>query len=246
MRILITRPWEDAERLAELLRQRRYEPIISPLMEIRFLDGPEIPLDGVQAILATSANGVRALERRTARRDVPIFAVGPQTAAAARAAGFTSIKDAQGDALALSDAVQKWATPVKGPLLHVAGEQRAGDLATRLARAGFQVHAEALYRTVSAECLSEEATDALRSGMLDAAMLFSPRSARLFAQCVARDGLEQSCVHLAALCISQATADATVPLAFARMSVAARPNLEAMLALLDEMQNSRNERVGSR
>ena len=45
-------------------------------------------LDGVQAILATSANGVRALARRTPRRDLPLFAVGPQTAARGAEAGI--------------------------------------------------------------------------------------------------------------------------------------------------------------
>src|ERR1041385_1135905 len=102
MRVLVTRPRDDAERTAGLLRARGHEPILSPLMEIRFVDGPEIPPERIQAILITSANGVRGLARRTAHREVPVFAVGAQTAAAAKAAGFSNVKSANGEARALA------------------------------------------------------------------------------------------------------------------------------------------------
>ena len=243
MRILITRPEEDAQRLAELLRARGHEPILSPLMEIRFLDGPKILLDGVQANLVTSANGIRALARRTRRREIPVFAVGPQTAAAARDAGFIVVKDAQGDALALADAVPKWAAASGGVLVHVAGRERTGDLAGRLSQAGFQVRTEILYEAVPAESLSTAAIDAIRSGKLDAFMLFSPRSARTFVRCVAQAHLKTSCRKLVALCISDPTADATAPLAFAQTRVAKRPNLDAMLSLLDDARTNTTDRV---
>src|ERR1700749_3338061 len=80
MRVLVTRPEEDAVRIAEILKSRGHEPVIAPLLKTNFHNGPDISLDGVQAILATSANGVRALATRTRRRDIPLFAVGPQTA----------------------------------------------------------------------------------------------------------------------------------------------------------------------
>jgi uroporphyrinogen-III synthase len=201
-------------------------------MEIRFLDGPEIPLDGIQAVLATSANGVRALARRTRVRDVPVFAVGPQTAAAARAAGFDRIKDAQGDALALAEVVARWSTPEGGPLLHVAGRDRAGHLAATLAERGFEVRVEVLYDAVEARRLSEEAAAALASAHLDAVMLFSPRSARIFSDRVREANLAGRCGKVTALCISRATADAVAALSFAAVRVAAKPNQDSMLDLL--------------
>ena len=79
MRLLVTRPREDGEAFAKLLAARGHEAVVAPVMEVQFLAGPPVPLEGVQAVLATSANGVRALVRRTQRRDVPLFAVGPQT-----------------------------------------------------------------------------------------------------------------------------------------------------------------------
>ena len=63
MRILVTRPWDDAREISRKSEERGHRVICAPLLTIEFFDGPEISLDGVQAILATSANGVRALVR---------------------------------------------------------------------------------------------------------------------------------------------------------------------------------------
>jgi uroporphyrinogen-III synthase len=219
--------------MAAALRARGHEPILSPLMEIRFLDGPEISLDGIQAVLATSAKGVRALARRTPRRDVPLFAVGPQTAAAAEAAGFRRTKNAQGEASALADAAAQWSTPQAGPLLHVAGRERARDLAAALGERGFEVRVQVLYEAREATALSKDSAEALASVQLDAVMLFSPRSARIFSDRVREAKLDGQCGRMTALCISQATADAVAALSFAAVRVADKPNQESMLDLLD-------------
>src|SRR6185436_13489885 len=104
MRILVTRPLEDGREIARLLAERGHQTLLSPLLEPRFQDGPlpQEALAGVQAVLATSANGIRALIRRTSRRDLSIFAVGPQTADEARGAGFKDVRSADGDAKALA------------------------------------------------------------------------------------------------------------------------------------------------
>ena len=76
MRLLVTRPREDAEVLAVLLRERGVETIIEPLISIRDVDGPGLDLAGVQALLITSANGIRAFSRRQGDRDIAVFAIG--------------------------------------------------------------------------------------------------------------------------------------------------------------------------
>ncbi|MEE8274408.1 MAG: uroporphyrinogen-III synthase, partial [Alphaproteobacteria bacterium] len=97
MRVLITRPREDAEALAEALAVRGVEALVEPLLEIVPLNPGDFDLAGVQAALLTSANGARALAAATGSRDVPVLAVGEATAAAARAAGFAEVAVAGGD-----------------------------------------------------------------------------------------------------------------------------------------------------
>ena len=228
MRVLITRPPEDGEALAARLVAAGHRPLLAPLLAPRWFDGPPLDLAGVAAILATSANGVRALIRRTERRDVPVFAVGPQTADEARAAGFGRVENADGDAAALAEAAPRWLKPDAGTLLHACGEENIGGLAERLSACGYAVRREILY-AVDALKLSPLAETALRAGEIDAALFFSPRSARGFLEQTA--GLNLAAVT--ALCISPATAAALRHGRFAAIRTAARPNQEALLALLD-------------
>ncbi len=219
--------------MAALLRARGHEPIISPLTEIRFSQGPDISLDGVQAILATSANGARALARRTTRRDVPVFAVGRHTAAAAEVAGFHIVKSADGDAARLAASVVEWATPEGGILLHAAGREHRTDLSLRIGNEGFRVRTQIVYEATECASLSEQALAALRCREIDAVLFFSPRSARLFAQRMQQERLSLAAANLTAVCISHAAAEALLPLTFSDVRIANRPDQEAVLQLLD-------------
>jgi uroporphyrinogen-III synthase len=228
MKILVTRPLVDGREIAARLAELGHQALLAPLLEPRFFDGPEPALDDVQAILATSANGVRALIRRTPRRDIPIFAVGPQTAEEATKAGFAEVRSADGDAVALAEAAARWARP-EGVLLHVCGEDAPGRLADTLAHRGFPVRRVVLYGMAPAGELPPEVRTALDEGRLDAVMFFSPRSARLFLS-LAR-GLPIA--GLTAFCISPATADVLASGIFAEVRIADRPNQAAMLSLAD-------------
>ncbi len=229
MRVLVTRPLEDGAETARELAARGHEALLAPLLATRFFDGPEVVLDGVQAILATSANGVRALARRTRQRGLPIFAVGPQTTAEAMAHGFSDVKNADGDAATLARAARDWAKPENGALLHVAGEGNDGKLAASLS--DFSVRREILYAVTAVEKMPAQALAALRNAEVDAALFFSPRSAAVFRDLMREEDLKLD--GIAAAAISAATAQALVPLRFAAVHVAPRPNLESLLNTLN-------------
>lgn len=236
MRILITRPQEDAARFAERLRGHGHEPLCSSLLSVRFFDGPELTFVNVSAILATSANGMRAFARRTARRDLKILAVGPQTADAAHKSGFEDVECADGDASTLAAAVLNWVKPEDGVLLHAASADNEGQVKTLLAEEGYTVDVIVLYEVIAVHKLPTMAREALAGNSLDAAVVFSPRSAMALRDCVQRAGLDEACTKIAAVCISKATADALQPLTFRKLVVAAKPNQDAMLAAVDEVQ----------
>lgn len=233
MRVLVTRPQGDAELTAALLSAKGHDAIVAPLLDIRMRPGPDIALDDVQAILVTSANGVRALAHRTQRRDVKIFAVGTQTASAARALGFRNVADAAGDGAALAALVAAQLMPKAGPLLHAAGAEAHGALAELLTQKGFTLRREVLYEARAADMLPQAARYALAERRLDAVLFYSPRTARIFTGLVQAGGVRDGCREIIALCISQPTADALAPLAFRDIRVAAHPDSEALLALLD-------------
>ena len=134
MKILVTRPRADAEDLAKLLQARGHEVVLEPLLDIAMLPGEAVPADGVQALLFTSANGVRALLARndgniSALRNLAVYTVGDATARSAKEAGFGDVHSASGDVKSLAALVSARVRPAVGPLLHIAGSDVAGDLA---------------------------------------------------------------------------------------------------------------------
>ena len=231
MRVLVTRPLGDAEETAARLAALGHEAVLAPLLTIKFRAGGDIPLDGVQAILITSANGIRALVTRTNRRDVTVLAVGAQSAKTARTLGFVNVRHARRDAEALAELAAASLAAPDGALFHAAGSETRGNLKELLAARGFVVRSEVLYDAVIAETFPPQLRATFAA--LDAVLFFSPRTARIFAGIAAKENLALFCRSLRALCISEATAEELTTLDFREVRVAAEPNQDALLALLD-------------
>lgn len=234
MRALVTRPRAQAEMLAVLLAGQGVEAVIEPLIDIVERTASLPDLAGVQAILCTSANGVRALARASGERGVALLAVGDATARAAHAAGFRDVASAGGDVADLARLARQCLRPDKGKLLHVAGSEVAGDLAGLLGSAGFAVERVALYEARAAEALSPETARLIERGEIDLALFFSPRTAAIFARLVAAAEIADGLTAAAALSISAAANAALGDLPFRDRAIAATPTQAAMLALITQ------------
>jgi uroporphyrinogen-III synthase len=235
LRALVTRPREAAAALAAALAARGLEAVIEPMLEVHFRAGASPDLTGVQAVLCTSANGVHALARTSAERRLPLLAVGDATAARARAEGFTSVASAGGDAVDLVRLAAARLDPREGRLLHVCGDAVAGDLAGGLREHGFTVERSILYEARPIPALSQAATDAIRSGAIDFALFFSPRTAAIFARLANDGGVASYCATMTALSIS-ATADAVLGvLPWRERCIAESPEQPALLVALDRL-----------
>lgn len=244
MRLLLTRPREDAAQSAERLAALGHEVALEPLLTIRLRPQPEAlaeALAGAQALALTSVNGLRALiaseegasEAATKRRDLPVFAVGPASAEAARAAGFRCVESAEGDAAALAGLIVRRLDPGAGALLHPAGRVSAGGLAERLAAAGFELRRLVLYEAAPAERLGERTRAGLHARAFDGALFYSPRTAATFVSLVREAGLEGDCRGLTAYCLSPAVAAALAPLGLKRLRIATEPSEAALLQTVE-------------
>lgn len=229
MRLLITRPRDDAEALAATLRRLGIDALIEPLIDVVDVASPAPDMTGVQALLVTSANGVRAFARRQPDRAVKVLAVGDSSAAAARDLGFRSVRSAQGDVKALAALVRAELDPKAGALLHVAASDVAGDLAGALGRAGFDYRRAVLYQAIASDRFSDEARAALQGGALDGVVLFSPRTAGAFVALARRAGLAERCRDLIAFCLSRAVADNAAALSWRDVIVARRPDQASLI-----------------
>ena len=104
MHILLTRPKDDIPALKNKLIERGFTVSACPILDITILPVEEVDaqtsqtLDAAQAYLFTSANGVRAASHHglTQNPERSVFAVGPATANACKAAGFQTVSEAGG------------------------------------------------------------------------------------------------------------------------------------------------------
>lgn len=233
MRVLVTRPRADAEAFAAHLRALGHTTFIEPLIDIAFLDGPPLDLEGVQALAFTSANGARAAARRTANRSIPVLAVGPATAAEAKAQGFTSVSQSTGEGVeGLSRHIRATCGPANGSIVHLTGTVTAGDLKADLGAHEFTVRTERIYEARAADGVTGALKAELSAGLIDAAAFFSPRTASLFAALIGAENLAPACRGMTALALSTAVANALHPLEFLHLRIAREPTTDAMLALL--------------
>ena len=235
IRALVTRPLPDAGRTADALAARGVAALVEPMLRIEFLPPPALDLGDVQALLFTSANGVRAFAAASPERGLPAFAAGDATAREARAAGFLRIESAAGGARELAGLAAARCAPPAGALLHASGEAIAGNLAGSLAEAGFVVRCEVLYRALAVRALSPALAGELAAARLRLALFFSPRTAAVFARLALRSGIEESCRSVHACVLSEAVGRALEGVAWREVRVAGRPDHEAMMAEVDRI-----------
>ncbi len=218
--LLMTRPRAAAKRfmarLAPDLRDR-LRVIYAPLLEIVGLPDP-VALDGMRGVIFTSANGVAAARERGVRPSLPVSCVGDATAEAARRAGWT-VDDSFETADALVAALS--ARHPQAPLLHLRGVHARGDIAGRLTAMGIETRAQALYDQ-QLVALSDAARKALQGDDPVIVPLFSPRTARQFADA----GRGHAPLYLAA--ISEAAAKPLENMNHSALIVADRPDGAAM------------------
>lgn len=240
LRVLVTRPREDAAGLVADLEARGHRAMLAPLLTIVPRDSVDWPAGhkNAQALLVTSANGARAFARLDPRRALPVYAVGDASAATARDLGFGDVRSASGNVQDLAALIKQTLDPAGGPLLHPAAGKLAGDLQGALGAVGFTVLRAVLYDAVPVTALSADCRQALNDGLIDAITFFSPRTGASFVSLIETAGLSAACEKVAAVCLSPAVAEAVSALTWRRVAVAERPEQTALLALLDGLSAS--------
>ncbi len=214
MKLLVLRPQPGADETAARARALGLDPVVAPLFSVRPL--PWTPPDPGEfdAVMLTSASAARqATTGLAAFRDLPCYAVGDATAAAAEEAGFGDVRVGPDDGKSLllmmaEDEVRR--------VFHPCGQDHIAighpDLAiTRIP----------VYAAEAADRLPVAAEDML-------ALLHSPRAAALFA------GLAGDRTRIRIAAISLKTARAAGE-GWQSVSVAPRPRDQALLELAAEL-----------
>lgn len=227
--LLMTRPPKGNARFLALLPdalRAQFNVVESPLIKIS--PTGEVPLlKDVDHVIFTSQNGVEVASDLTPDRR-PAICVGQRTTERACELGWDA-KMAGKDSGEFLQVLLR--TPPKGRLLHLRGAESRGAIAKTLQNAGITCGEQVLYAQ-ELQDFSASANGLIQSDMPLIVTLFSPRTARHFAQIMPQRQ------HLTLIVLSDAVAEPLRCLQCEALHVSKTPNAPAMAALLDHVAGS--------
>lgn len=231
--ILILRPQPGASETAERAGAIGLDALVAPIFEIEPIQWQAPDASEFAAILFTSANAPRfgGAELKLFL-DLPCYAVGESTAAAAGKAGFRNIRTGPSDGAALVEMMVHDGIPAA---FHASGRDHVA-----LEHQDIRIERRAVYASNAVAFLPPEAVMALGKDTL--ALLHSPRAASHFAALVEAAGLSKQRTGLAA--ISKAAAVAAGE-GWKSIAVSPEPRDHALLELAAKLCKTGPPRMGS-
>ncbi len=246
MSILVTRPHPDNAATADHLRARGHTVLLAPALKLEpvaFLGESEASFD---AVLVTSANAIRAVAPQLpdlGLLQLPLFAVGEHTAAAARETGFAEVIVAGGDAASLRDkgmrSAREKVLKKNSTLLYLAGADLSRDLGGELGAEGFRVVTQTTYRMAPVKHLPREVCDGFAAHGIEAVLHYSRRSARAFLDAARDEGVEISALAIPHCCLSETVAGVLRDAGASQVLVAATPDETALFDTLERALRTR-------
>ena len=228
--IIVTRAEPGAEETYQRLKTRDLNAIKSPVLQLIPDASVQIPEpETLSGLIFTSANGVRTYTARDVTNALPVWCVGPATAAAARDAGIEKVFESAGNALDLAAFITERSEPSGKPLLHVANNAAKGDLKRALAANGYSVDFCPLYAMKPATILTQEARTALLDEKACVVLIHSAKGADAFAH-LAR---ETSGRNLIAVAISEPASRPLRALRPRDVFIAESPNEDGLFAAFE-------------
>ncbi len=213
-RVVVTRAADQASKLADRLRELGATVVLAPT--IRFEPVPFVLPDGLDWVVVTSPNGVAALtDLGTARLAV----VGPGTADAARAAGFSV---ALIPARALAESLVEEFASGPGRVAVVQADIARGVAVDGLRAKGWDVTAVTAYRTLAVDA---EPTVSAAIATADAITFTSGSTVRSFVTAYGVDRLPGSVIS-----IGPVTTNACAHLGISVTVTASEHNIDGLVA----------------
>ncbi len=226
MPVLLTRPREDSLRVAGILEADGIQSLIWPLTEIDFFEQPIDLPSGLDGIVFSSGNAVRAFARCSDERNLTAFCVGNRTAELAGEAGFLDIRSADGS---FDELVGLIHASKPGSVHYLRGEDVSGDLPGTLIDNGIACTSSVVYRARPSNGPDAKVRRALVEGSLDVVTIWSRRNATLFRESVG-NSTNWQIGQATLVCISENALGELGKMGFRRTIVASRPNATQMLA----------------
>lgn len=241
-RILITRPQPSAARFASILHQEKCETFIEPMAECVAFTRDEIAQQLAQhsppqTLIITSSAAIHSGCETLFPPDLPVWAVGSASAAAAQQAGFLHVHAGDNDAAALAQRITQL-VPKNTALLYLRAEEIAYDLANHLRRAGYLVEECVTYRMQPRAALTDDLITAIRKKQIHVATFFSAAAAQSWGRLVKQAALFDDCAGICAVAFSPQVAEALRAIGWKSLLICPEPKMDCMIKTLRQLREN--------
>ncbi len=226
--ILVTRTLPGARASAARLTDLGYTAFIDPVLEVHCTGQGTPDLDGIQAVIVTSAHGVTAFVNLQNTRVLPLYCFAGASLEAANHAVYPGpLHTLTGNADELTAMVSDNLRPQNGAVLWVRGCHFAYDVTTALVTKGFAVREWEAYVTRPVKTFLPETIKAWHDDNITAALFHSARGAKTFLTLAGQADL--SLGQISAFAISKEVAKSLVCAGFNAVHNAQTPSDTAII-----------------
>lgn len=177
--IWVTRPSGQADEICHIIKTKGYVPYVESLMS-KVVKNVEIPTD-CEGYIFTSVNGVESFIKNCESVDKIAYCVGDSTAKKAKDVGFKNIIISGGDVNHLAESI-KDSVDKSVYLVHISGSEVSKTFMELIP--DYNIKRVVAYEMNHTTSLSDETKYILENKLFHGVTLFSPRTAKIFANLV--------------------------------------------------------------
>lgn len=227
MKILITRPINEATALAAKLEKLGHSTIIEPLMKIEILEASNFD-DFIQydAIIISSKNAIRAISK--APKSLKLIIVGKESTKFAKSNGFINSTYGGANITELKKNLNNYHN-----LLYLTGSDITDNLNTIKAKITRQV----VYRTEPIHTISANFLNFIKDPQAKIILFFSTITSQIFKNIINDHQLNSYCGNIIALTLSTKIAHNLRDIGFRKCYMAQEPNLNSIINSINVIQN---------
>lgn len=230
-RVLLIRPPEESQTMGRILESKGIEFCHYPLFKPLFFPVP--PLHNPQALIITSKNAIRALQGYEGLREIPLYAVGDETAEFAKQTGFSNVMSASGTSQELIKLIMETAGRDQGVLWHLSGEIVKGNIIEALKSAGFEAKRQIVYQIEGVLELPDALYGELKNHRISHVIFCSSKTTTLFINLLKKIKIKKMACQIIALCLSHHIRGNALDLQWKQIWVSPKPNIQDLMRYFD-------------
>lgn len=218
-KILLTRPQEASQKIAQNLAKKNLLSLIQPLFSIIQINNFQPINQKIQAVLISSSSAIFALEKLLLKKDILVFAIGEKTALEIKKLGYQNILIANNSAASLLNLALKNLSKSQGLILYLSGEIITLDIAEKLREQNFEAKRIVAYKTKEAASFSTSTIEEIKQEKIGEVWIYSKNSLRIFYKLAKKHNLLECLSRIKILCLTKEISDLAYEMNFLQTGI---------------------------